>query len=238
MESGQWEKVALHAIRCIGGSDLKRFLSLVLCSALFLWPASAMAEHRTVFDTDYPASIRVAIREARPNGDPNPRGRILYVKTVPFDQYVYDSLPNEWIPSWDAPSLEAGAMAVKMFAWYKILHPTRLDGWEFDLDNTTNFQTYREGNRFAATSEAHDRIRHLGFALPDGTIVELNYRAGIRDNANWQYRNANMMAQWGSQFWARQGYNMLRILQWYYEGRDLHPIRGVAAPTNAEGKGE
>jgi len=210
----------------IGGSDVKRIciLTLVLFSALLVPSQTAQAEHLTVWNTPYPASIRVAIREARPDGDPNPRGRIIYVKTVPFDQYVYDSLPNEWMPSWTQESLQSGAMAVKMFAWYKILHPTTLDGWTFDLDNTTNFQTYREGNRFAATTEAHDRIRDLAFTAADGTIVELNYRAGIREDPNWQYRNANMMAQWGSQYWALRDYNMLRILQWYYVGRTLHRI--------------
>jgi len=210
----------------IGGSVLKKIcmLTLVLFSVVLLPPSAAQAEHMTVWVAPYPTSIRVAIREARPDGDPNPRGRIIYVKTVPFDQYVYDSLPNEWMPSWNQESLQSGAMAVKMFAWYKILHPTTLDGWTFDLDNTTNFQTYREGNRFAATTEAHDRVRDLAFTAADGTIVELNYRAGIREDPNWQYRNANMMAQWGSQYWAIRDYNMLRILQWYYVGRTLHRI--------------
>jgi peptidoglycan hydrolase-like amidase len=192
-------------------------------------PGLASAEHRTVWDTPYPTTIRVAVRESMPSGEPDPLGRILYVKTVDFDEYVVHSLPHEWVPSWHQESVQAGAMAVKMFAWYKILHPTLLDGWEFDLDNTTNFQTYRETGRYGNTDEAHWRVRHLGYALPDGTIVELNYRAGHSESPNWQYRNANMMAQWGSQYWAERGFNMLRILQWYYEGRALHPIPGLQA---------
>jgi peptidoglycan hydrolase-like amidase len=205
-----------------------RRLLLCLCLGLTLLGAvPAYADHMTVFNAPYPTAIRVAIRESRPNGEPNPRGRILYVKTVPFDDYVQDSVPNEWVPSWDQEALQAGAMAVKMFAWYHVLHPTILDGWEFDVDNSTNFQTYREGNRFQSTNEAHWRVRNLGYALPDGTIVELNYRAGYEENPNWQYRNAQMMAQWGSQYWARQGWNMLRILQWYFEGRQLHQIPGL-----------
>jgi peptidoglycan hydrolase-like amidase len=200
---------------------------MFLLLSVLLGASPAFAEHRTIYNTQYPRSIRVAIREARPDGDPNPRGRIIYVKTVPFDDYVVNSLPNEWVPSWEQESVQAGAMAVKMFAWYKVLHPMTLDGWEYDLDNTTNFQTYREGNRFGNTDEAHQRIRNLAYTMPDGTIVELNYRAGIRENPNWQYRNANMMAQWGSQYWADQGYNMLRILQWFYQGRELHRIPGL-----------
>lgn len=208
----------------IGGSAVKRLCSLLLCLSVLLGPTAAFAEHRSIYNTPYPQSIRVAIREARPNGDPNPRGRIIYVKTVGFDDYVVNSLPNEWVPSWEQESLQAGAMAVKMFAWYKVLHPIKLDGWEFDLDNTTNFQTYREGNRFKESDEAHWRVRNLAYTMPDGTIVELNYRAGIERNPNWQYRNANMMAQWGSKYWAERGQNMLQILQWYFQGRAMNRI--------------
>ncbi len=205
---------------------MKRILSLVLLFTLAMSPTSALAENQTIYNTPYPTAIRVAIREARPNGEPNPRGRIIYVKTVPFENYVYDSLPNEWIPSWQQEALQAGAMAVKMFAWYHVLHPTILDGWEFDLDNTTNFQTYREGNRFATANEAYQRTRNVAYTAPDGTIVELNYRAGYEGGPNWEYRNANMMSQWGTQYWADQGYNMLRILQWYYQGRSLMSLPG------------
>ena len=206
---------------------MKRILTLVLLWTVALGATSVYAEHKTVYNSPYPTTIRVAIREARPDGDPNPRGRIIYVKWVPFDTYVINSLPNEWVPAWHQESLQAGAMAVKMFAWYKVLHPTKLDGWEFDVDNTTNFQTYREGNRFDDTDTAHGRVRNLAFTQPDGTIVELNYRAGYENSPNWQYRNANMMAQWGSQYWAQQGKNMLEILQWYYQGRTLNKIPGV-----------
>jgi peptidoglycan hydrolase-like amidase len=206
---------------------VKRLCSLALLLTVLLGPATAFAEHRTIYNTPYPTSIRVAIREARPNGDPNPRGRIIYVKTVPFETYMANSLPNEWSPSWNTESLQAGAMAIKMFAWYHILHPTKLDGWDFDLDNTTNFQTYREGNRFAETEEAHRRVRNLAYTTPDGTIVELNYRAGTPENPNWAYRNANMMAQHGTQYWAQQGRNMLQILQWYFQGRQLQQIPNV-----------
>lgn len=203
---------------------MKRIFLSLLLTALILSPTSAWAAHKTIYNVPYPKNIRVAIRESRPSGEPNPRGRILYVKLVPFDQYVTDSLPNEWMPSWKPDSLQAGAMAVKMFAWHKVLHPVKLDGWEYDLDNTTNFQTYREGNRFAATNDAHRRMRTMAYAKPDGTIVELNYRAGYQGGPNWEYRNANMMSQWGSQHWAAEGRNMLEILQWYYQGRSLLKI--------------
>lgn len=206
---------------------MRRIVSLVMLLGLLFVPATAFAQHQTIYNTNYPGSIRVAIRESRPSGEPNPTGRILYVKVVGFDDYVINSLPNEWVPDWENESLKSGAMAIKMFAWYKVLHPMKLDGWEYDLDNTTNFQTYREGNRFGKTDQAYFDTKNLAYAMPDGTIVELNYRAGYQDNPNWQYRNAQMMAQWGSQYWAEQGKAMLEILQWYYMGRELHRIPGL-----------
>ncbi len=209
------------------GVCMKRILVLVALFTFVLGANTASAFHRTIYNTNYPQSIRVAIRESRPSGEPNPRGRILYVKRVPFDTYVVNSLPNEWVPSWPQESLQAGSMAVKMFSWFKLLHPMKLDGWEYDLDNTTNFQTYREGNRYQATDEAYWRVRNLAYARPEGTIVELNYRAGYQGGPNWEYRNAQMMSQWGTQYWAEQGKNMLAILQWYFQGLQLHRIPGL-----------
>jgi peptidoglycan hydrolase-like amidase len=206
---------------------MKRLIGLALAALLLTISQAAWAQPTTIYNTPYPSVIRVAIRESMPSGEPNPRGRILYVTQVPFDEYVVDSLPNEWVPSWDANSLDAGAIAVKMFAWYHVLNPTTLDGWNFDLDNTTNFQTYRPGNRFASTNDAYYRSRAFAYAQPGGEIIELNYRAGYPNDPNWQYRNANMMAQWGSQYWATRGYTPLQILQWYFQGRSYLRIPNV-----------
>jgi peptidoglycan hydrolase-like amidase len=208
---------------------MKRCLTLYLALVLLLIPGGAWAQpenqgKKTIYNTPYPSVIRVAIRESPPDAEPNPWGRILYVKEVPFDEYVQDSLPNEWGPDWRESSLDAGAIAVKMFAWYKTLNPTTLDGWTFDVDNTTNFQVYRPGKRYDSTNQAHQRTRNVAFAMPDGEIIELNYRSGYPDDPNWQYRNANMMAQWGSKYWAERNYTPLQILQWYFEGRSYLAI--------------
>lgn len=175
-------------------------------------------------ETAVPRVIKVAIRTSRPSGEPDPRGRIIWVKTVPFIDYVRDSLPNEWMPSWHPESLKAGAIAVKMFAWYHTLHPTTLDGFRFDVDNTVNFQTYREGRRYHTTNKAIEDTWRVAFVERDGTITPVYYRAGVREDPNWHYRNANKMAQWGSQYWATRGRTHLQILQFYYQGKTLVPI--------------
>lgn len=203
---------------------MKRRLGLCLALLLLLIPGSAWAQPATIYNTPYPTTIRVAVREAMTGGEPNPWGRILYVMDVPFEEYILDCLPHEWGPSWAASALDAGAIAVKMFAWYKTLNPVTIDGWTFDVDNTTNFQVYIPGNRYDSANQALNRTRNIAYAMPDGEIVELNYRSGYEGGPNWQFRNANMMAQWGSKYWAEQGYTPLQILQWYYEGRSYLQI--------------
>ena len=133
-------------------------------------------------------------------------------------------LPNEWIPAWNVESLKAGAMAVKMFAWYHHLHPVSVDGFTFDVDNTVNFQSFRYWSRQSETTQAFQAIRSYAYVKPTGEIIELNYRAGIRDNPNWQYRNAQKMAQWGSEYWAERGRTYNQILQFYYLDRSLRRI--------------
>lgn len=209
-----------------------RKLCLAGCTACLMAPAwlgfgqpvQAQTLHM-LNNTALPTSIRVAIRENNPSGEPDPRGRIVWVQTVPFKQYVEDVLPNEWMPSWDVESLKAGAMAVKMFAWYHHLNPITISGFTFDVDNTTNFQTFRYWSRQPDTNQAVAAVGKFAYVKQDGEIFELNYRAGVQDNPNWQYRNAQKMSQWGSEYWAVQGRNYVQILQFYYMDRALKQFR-------------
>ena len=187
-------------------------------------PVHAEVLH-TINNTGKPAVIRVAIRTMNPSGEADPRGRITWVQSVPFDEYCRDVLPNEWMPSWNQESLKAGAMAVKMFAWYHHLHPVTIDGFTFDVDNTTNFQAFRYLSDQPETNRAYWAINRYAYTKTDGEIFELNYRAGYANNPNWQYRNAQKMAQWGSEYWAERGRNYSQILQFYYMDRVLVPMR-------------
>lgn len=208
---------------------LRRVLSLCVAALLLLLcPAAALAQRpETLYATPYPNWVRVAIREERPGGTPDPGGRILYVARVDFHEYIRDSLPNEWFPSWHPNSLQAGALAVKMFAWYHVLHPTTLDGFTFDVDNTTNFQTYDPGHRSEQSEAAVDAVLPLAFVEPDGRIAEANYRAGYEGGPNPEYRNANMMSQWGSYYLADvERRDVLGIMQYYYRGRVIARVPG------------
>lgn len=202
-------------------------LSLISCSVVLAGLSIASETHaaETIYNTSPPSTIRVAIREHNASGEPDPRGRIIYVQSVPFRQYCEDVLPNEWFPAWKPEALKAGAMAIKMFAWYHHLHPVTIDGFTFDVDDTTNFQTFRSMSDQPTTDAAFNAIANEAYTKKDGEIIELNYRAGLPDNPNWEYRNAQKMAQWGSEYWAEKGQTFSQILQFYYQNRGLYKIR-------------
>ncbi len=173
----------------------------------------------TVYNVKLPSVIRVAIRVGN-----NPRGAIQWVQTIGFQQYCADVLPNEWMPSWDPQALQAGAMAVKMFAWYHTLHPVTIGGFTFDVDNTVNFQEFRPLSGRIETDRALTATWPYAYTDSNGVIAALDYRAGIPDNPNWAFVGSQKMAQWGSQFWALTGLPYLRILNLYFTGRTLIPI--------------
>lgn len=209
---------------------LRLWSAFVAALLLLVSPTAALAQPQRQYNlatTPYPNVIRLAVREMRDGGVPDPGGRIIYVKQVDFNEYQRDVLPNEWFPAWHPNSLQSGAVAIKMFSWWHSLNPTTLEGWTFDVDNTTNFQLYSEGHRSEESERAIDAMLPMAFVDPDGTIVDVNYRAGYEGGPNPEYRNENMMSQWGSQYLASvENRDPLGILQYYYVGRILTRIPG------------
>jgi len=183
-------------------------------------PQRADAQIHTVYNTSMPSVIRVAIRPFN-----NPFGPIEYVQTVGFREYCEDVLPNEWMPSWNTESLRAGAIAIKMFAWYHTLHPVTTEGWTYDVDNTTNFQEYKYKSGRPRTDRVVRETWNLVYAPPSGEIRPLNYRAGFPHSPNWQFVGADLMAQWGSEYWSRIArLTYPQVLRLYYPG---HTLRGI-----------
>lgn len=207
---------------------LSALLTITLIAQIYLPTPTANAARQTslkIWDNPFPKNIRVAVRDSRPGGDPDPRGRIQYVMSIPFETYMRNVLPNEWVPDWNTESLKAGAMAIKMFGWFHTFNPIEQDNQRFDVDNSVNFQVYRDGTDMPRTNAAFDEIEKLGYIETDNDIVELPYRAGYPNDPNYQYRNAQKMAQNGSQYLAdKRNYNMAQILKFYYEGKKLVQI--------------
>ncbi len=177
-------------------------------------------EINTIYNTAYPSVIRVAIRAYN-----NPSGPILWVQTVGFQEYCSDVLANEWIPSWNPEALRAGAIAVKMFAWYHSLHPVTASGWIYDVDNTTNYQEFKYQSGTYQTDLAVRDTWRMAYTPANGEILPLNYRSGIPFNANWSFIGSNFMSQWGSEYWASTAkMSYLNILALFYRGDSIHMI--------------
>lgn len=153
-----------------------------------------------------PTSIRVGIRAN--NNTANPIGS---VSVVPWYDYNIDVLPNEWIGSWPAESLKAGAIAIKMYAWYHILYPKYST---CDVDNTVNSQVYKANSRYSATTAAVDTMSGIGI-LKNSVMFETQYRAGSYDSS---IPGTNIMSQNGTHYFADQGKTWSYMTGYYYPG--------------------
>ena len=153
-----------------------------------------------------PTSIRVGIR-----ANNNPSNPISSVSVVPWYDYNIDVLPNEWIGSWPMESLKAGAMAIKMYAWYHILHPKYSN---CDVDNTVNSQVYKPNSRYSATTTAVDNMSGIGL-VRNNVMFETQYRAGTYDSSK---PGTDIMSQNGTHYFADLGKTWSYMTSYYYVG--------------------
>lgn len=147
------------------------------------------------------------------------------VQRYNFTFYVQHVLPHEWISSWDADSLAAGAIAVKNFAWYRTQpgHArTSGSGCADILDNTSD-QVFDPTFSTAATDTAVDATMG-SIAWRSGAVFVTQYYAGSSSDpcAPVTGTYAGRMSQWGSETCAKAGHLWPDIVSIYY---------GVDAPV-------
>ncbi|HET7685079.1 MAG TPA: SpoIID/LytB domain-containing protein, partial [Candidatus Limnocylindria bacterium] len=122
------------------------------------------------------------------------------VDTVDFKAYVKNVLSREWISSWTTESLRAGALAVKNYAWYQVLHyrgyvtPT---GACFDIFDSTRDQHYDPSRPTYASMAAAVDATWGTLALKGGRIFPTYYNAGTAGEACGANANGWRMYQWG-----------------------------------------
>ncbi|MBT2207771.1 MULTISPECIES: SpoIID/LytB domain-containing protein [Actinomadura] len=137
------------------------------------------------------------------------------VERVAFKTYVQNVLPNEWVTSWPAESLKAGAMAVKSYGWYWALHSTRKTsgGQCFDVYDTTSSQVYKPGSAKASTNAAVDATWGTRMTR-DGKILQAHYCSTTTACGGWV--TGDWMSQYGSRDKANAGSSYSSILKAYY----------------------
>lgn len=162
------------------------------------------------------------------------------VVTVSMETYAKRVLGNEWITSWNAESLKAGAVAIRTYGAYYVYHPV---SGSFDICDNTCCQVYgttqytSTDNACNATANQYmmDVNNNFGFAEysaenndstgadgcgncytsnkpNDGQCLYDSVCCGTTQNGHGQG-----MCQWGSQRWAaNQAKTYSWILSHYY----------------------
>ena len=143
------------------------------------------------------------------------------VETVEFRTYVKNVLSREWISSWTTESLRAGALAVKSYAWYQVLHwrgYVNPAGQCFDVFDSTRDQVYDPARPTYATAAAAVDATWSTLALKGGHIFATYYNAGTAGEACGANANGWKLYQWGSQACGLMGRSAAQILATYYTG--------------------
>ena len=141
------------------------------------------------------------------------------VEMVDFGDYTRNVLSREWIGSWTTESLRAGAVAVKSYAWYQILH------WRggmnaasecFDLRDDTVDQVYDPSKPTWSTAAAAVDATWVTRVLRSAAIFPTYYNAGDPGETCGANANGWRMYQWGTQACGLDGKTASQILLTYY----------------------
>ncbi len=101
------------------------------------------------------------------------------ISIVNFADYVKNVLPKEWLTYWSAAALQTGAIAVKMYGWYRTIYPHQ-PALGFDVYDSPRYdQWYVAGSAQAVTNSAVDAVSGVGFAQSDGSIFMPQYWNGV-----------------------------------------------------------
>jgi hypothetical protein len=158
------------------------------------------------------------------------------VETVDFRTYVKNVLSREWISSWTTESLRSGALAVKNYAWYQVIHwrgYTNAAGQCFDVFDSTRDQHYDPSRPTYAAMAAAVDATWVTLALRGGRIFATYYNAGRMNEPCGAGANGWQMFQWGTQACGLAGKSAAQILAIYYSGVTVTaaPPPSTPAPT-------
>lgn len=162
------------------------------------------------------------------------------VNVYSIDTYVRNGLDDEWIASWNANSVKAGAIAYRSYGAYHVFHP-RVPA-SYDICNTTSCQVNDPSDTHVNSNNATTQTTGTIVTNAAGTdalfaeySAENNLAPGCPDGStgrpehNWPcladpvdvgttyFGHGRGMCQWGSQRWAiNQGKDFVWIVNHYY----------------------
>ncbi|MBC8448530.1 MAG: SpoIID/LytB domain-containing protein [Chloroflexi bacterium] len=143
---------------------------------------------------------------------------------VDFTSYVENVLPNEWIAWWAYhgawQALHAGALACKMYGWYRVYY-AKYPGQGYDVRDDSWDQVYEHGSEHPWTNQAVEVVQGLGIERADGRLFETQHWAGAYGPEG---QSSGKMSQWGTRYWADQGETYDFMVYYYY---DYSPNSGL-----------
>ncbi len=140
--------------------------------------------------------------------------------TVSFPDYIKNVASSEIYPTWSESAIVANIYAQISFALnrvYTAFYPSQ--GYDFNITSSTAYdQKFIQGRNIFSNI---DRI-------VDGMFNSYIRRVGFIEPLAAKYCNGttvtcNGLSQWGSEQLARQGYNSIEILKYYY-GDDIEIV--------------
>ena len=157
-----------------------------------------------------------------------PAGQEAENVTVSFPDYIKNVASSEIYPTWPEEALRANILAQISFALNRVYTEYyRSRGYDFDITSSpVNDQKFIKGR---STFENVDR-------LVDELFTSYIRRQGYVEPLSTRFCNGTTstcdgLSQWGSEALARQGYDAMAILRYYY-GDDIElvtsaPVRDV-----------
>ena len=156
------------------------------------------------------------------------------VSVVSLETYVQFGLDDEWIASWAAHSLRAGAIPYRSYGAWHVLNPISSS---YDICDNTCCQVWDPNDSYTSTINA--AIYTSGIMLENsGSIARSEYSAENNDcgcgdgysgtGSTWPciidtvcsgracYGHGRGMCQWGSSRWANRGFTWKWINEHYY----------------------
>lgn len=148
--------------------------------------------------------------------------------TVPFTEYIKNVASSEIYPTWSDSALRANILAITSYALNRVYTEYyRSRGYNFDITNSTAID-----QAFVPDRSYFENISQLVDELFDSYIRRKGFVEPLAAKfCNGTTATCDGLSQWGSEELAKQGYNSLEILQYYY-GDDIElvqnaPIQGI-----------
>ena len=212
----------MHRSRRVASVLAAIILAVVLAPVAGPAPTGAAGECGTYqSDTTPPPTIRVY------------RTASGAVDTVDFRTYVKNVLSREWISSWTTESLRSGALAVKNYAWYQVMHwrgYVNGAGSCFDVFDSTSDQHYDPSRPTYPSMAAAVDATWATLAHKQARIFATYYNAGQPNEACGAGANGWQMFQWGTQACGLDGRSAAQIMAIYYPGVTISAAPPAATP--------